>query len=82
LLFNIDYQLTQLNEFIKNFRFQVKKSVILHGQPGTGKTESVYFIAEKINYEVIEFNASDERTTDFIKDFKQPFKPCLYREIL
>lgn len=70
MLFNIDYQLTQLNEFIKNFRFQAKKSVILHGQPGTGKTESVYFIAEKINYEVIEFNASDERTTDFIKDFK------------
>jgi DNA polymerase III delta prime subunit len=41
--------------------------VLLAGDPGTGKTSAVYAIANEHGYEVIEVNASDERTKSDIE---------------
>jgi replication factor C large subunit len=42
------------------------KPLILFGKPGTGKTSSVYALATDFGWEVIELNASDQRTKDVI----------------
>ena len=43
------------------------RPLLLHGKPGTGKTSSVYALATDFSWEVIELNASDQRTGDIIK---------------
>jgi replication factor C large subunit len=42
------------------------KPLILYGKPGTGKTSSVYALGADLGWEVIELNASDQRTKDVI----------------
>ncbi|MPW38188.1 replication factor C large subunit [Thermococcus sp. 101 C5] len=39
-----------------------KKALLLAGPPGSGKTTTVYALANEYKFEVIELNASDERT--------------------
>jgi replication factor C large subunit len=48
---------------------KVKKASILYGPPGVGKTSCVYALAreEEHEYDVIELNASDQRTYKVIK---------------
>ncbi len=46
-----------------------KKAVILAGKPGIGKTSSALALANHMNWEVLEMNASDQRNRDSIKDF-------------
>lgn len=43
-----------------------RKAAILHGPAGTGKTSSVYALAEERGYEVVEMNASDTRNKDTV----------------
>lgn len=43
-----------------------KTPTILHGYQGTGKTSSVYALANDLNYEVLEINASDCRNKERI----------------
>ena len=52
---------SDLKEFMKNFKKHSKKSALLFGPSGTGKTSSVYAIANEMNYEIVEVNASDFR---------------------
>lgn len=58
----IPQDLSKLKEAIKN-----KKPVLLHGQSGSCKTSSVYAIANELNYEILELNASDLRNKDQIE---------------
>jgi DNA polymerase III delta prime subunit len=57
--------LTSLESYIQN-----DITSLLVGKPGIGKTSAVYLVANKLGYEVIESNASDQRKTLELKDLK------------
>jgi replication factor C large subunit len=46
---------------------QHREAVVLHGAPGVGKTSAAHALAEDMGWEVIELNASDQRTADVIE---------------
>ncbi len=54
-------------EGIKNWK-KGSKPLLLHGSSGTGKTATVQTIAQELEYEFIELNASEDRTGDKIKE--------------
>ncbi|MCB9362734.1 replication factor C large subunit [Candidatus Woesearchaeota archaeon] len=58
----------EMKAFIQDFSKQKKKSMILYGDSGSGKTSSVYAVAHELELEVIEVNASDFRTKDLINE--------------
>lgn len=45
-----------------------KRAVVLIGAPGTGKTSSACALADEMNWDIIEMNASDQRTEAAIKN--------------
>src|SRR3990167_1551755 len=44
------------------------RAIILHGNPGVGKTTSVYALANDMGWETVELNASDQRTAAKIEE--------------
>lgn len=59
-----------LREFIKN---KTLPNLLFYGPPGTGKTSTISACAKDIygkayNYMILEFNASDERGVDVVRD--------------
>ena len=56
----------ELKEHVENWE-QGDKSVLLHGQAGTGKTSLVQALANDLGYELVETNASDVRTKSKLK---------------
>jgi len=63
-LVGIEQQIDSLREWLKDWG-KGKKGAILSGPPGVGKTSSVYYVAKELGYNVVEFNASDNRGKDF-----------------
>ena len=61
-----DGPVANLKSFILDFKNQKNKAIVLYGPPGCGKTSSVYAVANELNLELIEVNASDFRNKDMI----------------
>jgi len=81
-LISIENQIKEATSWLKNWKQQQKKGLILWGYPGTGKTTLAYQLAEKFGYSVIEFNASDLRDKNFLARLKRlslqrTFEPSL-----
>ncbi|MEM2089816.1 MAG: replication factor C large subunit [Candidatus Pacearchaeota archaeon] len=58
----------KLLDFVKNFKKQRKKAILLYGPAGSGKTALVYALASEMNLEILELNASDFRNKQQIQD--------------
>lgn len=57
----------QVVEFLNSFKTQKNRALIIHGPTGVGKTSTVYAIANEMNYEIVELNASDFRGKNVIE---------------
>lgn len=66
-LISIEKQTKEATSWLKTWKRQKKKALILWGHVGTGKTTLAYQIAEKFNYNIVEFNASDLRNKEFMQ---------------
>jgi replication factor C large subunit len=44
-----------------------REAVILHGAPGVGKTSAAHALAADLGWDIVELNASDQRTADVIE---------------
>jgi len=56
----------KIYDFVKNWKKQKIKALLLTGRPGVGKTSTVYVVARILDHEVVEVNASDVRNKDNI----------------
>lgn len=65
-IFGQDDSMLKLKNFTANFSKEKKNSALIYGPSGTGKTCSVYAIANELGHEVIEVNASDFRNSEQI----------------
>ncbi|MBS1266436.1 MAG: Replication factor C large subunit [Candidatus Woesearchaeota archaeon] len=59
--------MNQLKTYVLNFKKQKKKAVLLYGQTGSGKTCIAHALANDMNLEILEVNASDLRNKKGIK---------------
>jgi len=66
-LTDIPQDTNTLREFVANYAKQTKKSLLVHGPPGAGKTAAAHALARELGLELIEVNASDFRNADQIK---------------
>jgi replication factor C large subunit len=64
-----DLAVSQLKEYVLNYKLKKLKAVLLWGPIGTGKTSSVYALAKELDYDILEINSSDLRKADEIKKF-------------
>ncbi len=62
-----DLAIKALKNFIVNFKNEKKKSALLYGPSGTGKTCSVHALASDLGLEIYEINASDVRNKEQIE---------------
>ncbi|GAA0552680.1 replication factor C large subunit [Halorubrum ejinorense] len=46
-----------------------REAAVLHGSPGVGKTSAAHALANDMDWETVELNASDQRTADVIERF-------------
>jgi len=63
-----DKAVSQLLNYVKNYSDKKKRAALLYGPPGSGKTSSIYAVANELKHEVIEVNASDTRNKSSIKE--------------
>lgn len=55
----------RVKRYVETFR-KGQRPLLLHGPPGSGKTATIYALAEELDREVIEVNASDTRNKDAV----------------
>ncbi|CCH41221.1 Chromosome transmission fidelity protein 18 [Wickerhamomyces ciferrii] len=56
------------SKFTDPFGRPSKKILLIHGPPGLGKTTVAHVIAKQAGYEIMEVNASDERSGQRVRD--------------
>src|SRR3989344_3971709 len=61
--------ISQLKNYIINYKIQKQKAMLLWGPIGCGKTSSVYALAKELNYDLLEINSSDLRNQENIRQF-------------
>ncbi len=61
-----DSAMSMLKDYVNNYKKQKKRAVLVYGNSGCGKTSAVYALAEDMNLEIVEMNASDFRNKDQI----------------
>lgn len=61
-------EVKQVLEWVKNFENEKKNALLLYGQAGVGKTTLAHLIANELDLELVETNASDVRTKQALKD--------------
>lgn len=71
-IYGQEFAVQKIKDFIINFNKQKKKSAIIYGPAGTGKTCSMHAIAKELNLELIEINASDYRNSENIDSIIKP----------
>lgn len=59
---------SSLKRFISDFRKQKKNAVLLYGPSGSCKSCAVHALANELNLEILEVNASDVRNADQINE--------------
>ncbi len=59
--------IAELKKYIDSYKLQKKKSVLIHGTSGCGKTLVASLLAKQYGLELIELNASDERNASSIE---------------
>lgn len=72
----INYKINSLNEIVGQDTSKIlkwlenpgKKSLLIHGPTGVGKTSAVYALAVEKNLEILELNSSDLRNKEQIKN--------------
>ncbi|MBW2993559.1 replication factor C large subunit [Candidatus Woesearchaeota archaeon] len=63
-----DSTIPVLRRYISEYKSQKKKSILIYGPAGCGKTSSAYALAREAGYEIIEMNASDARNKNQINE--------------
>ena len=56
-----------VNDFINKKKLN-NNCLLLHGPPGIGKTSIAHLILKKYDFDIIEFNASDLRSSKILTD--------------
>jgi replication factor C large subunit len=69
----------RLNDFIKNYKYQRRKAILLHGPAGVGKTTLALVAAKETDSEIFELNASDFRNKI---QLQEKLKPVLEQQSL
>ncbi len=68
-VFGQQLPVSQLKEFVLNYKKQKQRAALLYGPIGVGKTSSVYALAKELNYDILELNSSDLRDEESMKAF-------------
>lgn len=62
-----EFAVQALKNFILNYKKQKKKALLIYGPAGCGKTSAAHAVANELNLEIIELNASDFRNKEQIE---------------
>jgi replication factor C large subunit len=68
-VFGQQLAVSQLKEFVINYKQKLQRAALVVGPIGCGKTSSVYALAKELKYDLLEINSSDLRNADSIKTF-------------
>ena len=66
-----EQQRLEMVKWLRNWKIG-SKALLLTGPPGVGKSTSVYALASEFGYTVIEYNASDVRTRERLRESLAP----------